>query len=658
MRKVNRCVRFILRLSLISVMAQAPVLVSASPEILFPEDSGVIDITKPPYNAKGDGETDDTESINRALRDHNARTAIDRLAPWTIYFPKGEYVVSDTLVARAPGVGHPVNGVRLVGQDRDRTIIRLRDKAKGFDRERRPKPVVRTGNDIGQGNSGYSNYIQNMTIHTGQGNPGAAGIHYDVANVGSMQDVRIVSGDGEGVYGLGIFNTSGMGYVKRVEVSGFDQGVSVEGTVNNIVFEHIYLHGQRDVAIYNEGKIISFRGLTVRGEVPVLRSEKSQAAAFILELDALGKGQKAFELEKPSFLYLRDASVLGYFVEKPHNSGLDNYQIPQGQIDEWWSHGPAERDKIASLHLRIRDAPEFSEGDLEKWISVTAFGAIPNDTTDDAAAIQRAIDAAEKSEDITTVYFPYGVYRVESEVFVGDGVRKLEFMHSKVMGSRDEAGARIRVRQSSNQTLNIENVVRYTPILHDSDGTVVVRNHAGNYGANIETSARATGNFFAENIGPHAEISIGNGIHAWLRAINRETSPFTNNGAVAWFYGDNIETMVRKHGSRKIRRRVGPILTQDGGVTEYLAGCLDILHHQHEIDDGALFVTIDSTLSAIGAGEVRKKRGRIGLWPYIARSVFEGKETRLLDEDVIYIDDGQNDFPKRWLMPMYRVQPQ
>lgn len=78
-------------------MGNAPAFLSPA-NIVFPPDAGVIDVTKPPYNAKGDGRADDTASIQQALTDFPAQHAV-------IYLPNGTYLVSDTL---RWGVSYPV----------------------------------------------------------------------------------------------------------------------------------------------------------------------------------------------------------------------------------------------------------------------------------------------------------------------------------------------------------------------------------------------------------------------------------------------------------------------------------------------------------------------------------------------------------------------
>ena len=48
---------------------QVAALINADPgEIVFPVDAGVVDVTQPPYNAKGDGKTDATRGTTGGAR--------------------------------------------------------------------------------------------------------------------------------------------------------------------------------------------------------------------------------------------------------------------------------------------------------------------------------------------------------------------------------------------------------------------------------------------------------------------------------------------------------------------------------------------------------------------------------------------------------------
>ena len=107
--------------------------------VVYPADAGVIDVTKAPYFAKGDGRTDDTAAIQNALDDHPSQGAI-------VYLPNGVYRVTDTL--HWPHGHNPGGEERetvLQGQSRDGTVLQLPDHCPGFDNPRRPKSPINTG---------------------------------------------------------------------------------------------------------------------------------------------------------------------------------------------------------------------------------------------------------------------------------------------------------------------------------------------------------------------------------------------------------------------------------------------------------------------------------------------------------------------------------
>ncbi len=58
--------------------------------IIFPKDSGIVNIKDAPFNARGDGFTDDTVAIQQALSLYPNKNKI-------IYLPQGTYLVSDQL---------------------------------------------------------------------------------------------------------------------------------------------------------------------------------------------------------------------------------------------------------------------------------------------------------------------------------------------------------------------------------------------------------------------------------------------------------------------------------------------------------------------------------------------------------------------------------
>ena len=150
-----------------ALLAAVPAVRAES--IVFPKDAGIIDVTQSPYFAKGDGKTDDTEAIQQALIDHPAENRI-------IYLPNGVYVLSGPL--RWPGDEDAERSQRatiLQGQSRAGTVLRLTDYAPGFSNSGRAKALLWTGASLSKH---YRNADRNLTVHTGQGNPGVIALQF------------------------------------------------------------------------------------------------------------------------------------------------------------------------------------------------------------------------------------------------------------------------------------------------------------------------------------------------------------------------------------------------------------------------------------------------------------------------------------------------
>jgi hypothetical protein len=95
-----------------SMLASLPILLLAA--LAFCPDSAfgtVLDVTKPPYNAAGNGLTDDTTAIGNAIRDMQPGD--------TLYFPctsgGSTYVISAQLTISQTSGGVPLSNVTVEG---------------------------------------------------------------------------------------------------------------------------------------------------------------------------------------------------------------------------------------------------------------------------------------------------------------------------------------------------------------------------------------------------------------------------------------------------------------------------------------------------------------------------------------------------------------
>ncbi|MFN7292350.1 MAG: glycosyl hydrolase family 28-related protein, partial [Pirellula sp.] len=234
-------------------------------DVKYPLTPMIIDVTKPPYNATGDGIQDDTAAIQRALTDMMGTHKM-------LYFPNGIYLVSRTLQwSKKNSAGRDAWGKNfLCGQNGNKTVIRLKEGT--FTDPQKPASIMWCG---GFGSADwFHNYVENVTFDVGDNNAGAIGLQFYSNNSGAVRNCRFLAGQESGLIGLdlGHRDMNGPLLVRNCEVIGFDRGISTSRAVNGQTFEYITLRDQRQFGFDNEGQAISVRGLLSENNVPVVRS--------------------------------------------------------------------------------------------------------------------------------------------------------------------------------------------------------------------------------------------------------------------------------------------------------------------------------------------------------------------------------------------------
>lgn len=567
-------------LTLIETVGQAD-----EPETLFPADSGMVDVTKPPYNAKGDGRADDTDAIVQAIQAGDFGAS----KPRVLFFPSGTYLVSRTLDWKTRS-GKWNCALVFWGQGQSRTCIRLKDECPGFGDAANPKAVIFTASELepgahwhdrwtarGEGNGAFRNSIRGLTIDVGRGNPGAVGIDYLANNVGFVRDVTVRSSD-SGVCGIQMHREEpGPAFLKDVRVLGFDVGISLRGNGYGITVENLTLKGQRTAGLRNDANAFFIRNLVSENAVPAVQNR--HLAYMMLQTASLTNGAAgnwAIDNDR-GVLFVRDAECQGYAGlirnQSGHNRGVEGKSVA-----EFVSHDPQALfgAPSRSLRLPIEETPDYHTNDFSQWANVGAFGAKSNDYTDDAEAIQAAIDSGKEM-----VYQPTGRYVIGKPIIIRGAVKKIYGMESYIMPPDRNAaftgpdGPRpvFTVAEGKSDLVVLEGLwaggapaFKETTFVEHARRDLAIRDCALAGKWSLRSTSGA-GKLYLEDVTMRCWFAKGQ--HVWARQLDSETQQFTdqplirNDGADLWVLGMKTE---------------GPctiIETLSGGRTELLGGIFD-----------------------------------------------------------------------------------
>ena len=552
--------------------------------IVFPTEANVVNVRHAPYNAKGDGVTDDTLAIQTAIENNRGKL---------IYFPNGAYLVSNTLHCRS------TNGKQkrffLQGQSQDGVVIKLVSGAENFSDAETPKPVVTFWEGEVSNATAFRNIIRNLTIDVGENNPSAIGLRFRANNYGSVEDVTIRSSDRNrlGKYGLDLsMGLNGPLLIKNLSVKGFDFGVFFTGSLHSATIDGLTLENQRVYGVYNKRQVLSIHKLVSRNRVPAIMNDNGGGNAYgLLSLvDAVLKEgspmSPAIDNTQDAGLYVRNLTTTGYGAAiESRVDGKTTQKV--SPVDEFVSHpiislfpGPQ-----TALKLPIEETPEIGWDSPEDWAMVSSSA------DDDTASIQAAIDAGKP-----TVYLPKDNYTVSRTIELKGNVRRIIGIGGAKITTR---GA---LRNSNNPVFRIvdgsEPVVTIEGLEsdlgsafgfeHASTRTLVLR-HLGMGGYRNMVSGNK---LFIEDVAGWRWCFKNQQV--WARQLNTEASSesgknnIDNNGADLWILG------------LKTERDVPIITTMNGGRTELLGG---FLYGNRPIPDGTVgFLNQESSQSLVWAG--------------------------------------------------------
>ncbi len=387
--------------------------------VVFPDDANIRNVKAAPYNAKGDGVTDDSEAIQAAFN-----------APGLVYFPNGTYLVSKPF--EPPRVRGKVPSRRILqGQSMAGVVIKLKDNTPAFGNPAAPQQLFRISYAPEQA---FRNTIRNMTFDTGKGNPGAIGMQFYASNQGGMHHVTIRSGDGQGQIGLDL-NFSGPNgplFINDIRVLGFDTGID-GGSAHLDTFEHVRVENQNKIGFYAQSYafVRGFSSVQKKLNVPAVVT-RGHSLVTLIDAQCEGTGGAAVVGDGKSML-VRNLDVTGYDLAIKRGA----QEIKGPKVTEWTAQ-PVNTlfpSPPRSLNLPIKETPGVPWDDPKTWANVLRFlpdsqkpeNRAKNQKFDITEAFQKAIDSGA-----TTVYFPQlgakndsEKYHLEGTVFVRGNVRRI-----------------------------------------------------------------------------------------------------------------------------------------------------------------------------------------------------------------------------------------
>ncbi len=556
----------------------------------FPDDPAVLNAQRD-FGAKGDGKTDDTKALQRAIEASCGNDKGHRGKTNALYLPNGTYRLTSSLVVKA------ALGPWLYGESRAGVILKLDDGVKDVTAVLRTHP-----NEKGPTSADwFMRNLRHFTIDVGK-NPETDGIRWYATNTGTLQDVRII---GKGKVGVnsGFLDQTGPNLVQDVEIDGFETGILTQWNWSETL-SRVTIKNCRKQGLYVSATVIAAEDLVVENtplgvmvDVPNGWDHWCGVLALTGGTFSGGDGKTAAIINKGK-LYARNVKATGFSQAIDTNGsngkveGLEVTEFSSSKPRKLWEEAPN-----ASLGLPIKREPVVDwELDPAKWLCADDYGVTSNDNEDDSAAIQKALDAAA-AKGATTVYFrgcggaEPNWFKLDRPVRVPAPVRMLMGLGwARLLGGKEGGFV---VDDGSAPFVKFQNLDSFggPPIMLTnaaSKQTMLVES------CGVRVIGTGTGDIFLTDVPGTLDLKKS-GQHCWARQFNPEGT--TDDGLVR-NQGGTLWCLGVKHEGKGVR-----FSTSQGGRTEVL-GLFNYGGTKEEMDSRPSFIINDASFTVAGMREL------------------------------------------------------
>jgi glucan 1,3-beta-glucosidase len=406
------------------------------------------------YGAKGDGRTDDTAAIQRAIADGNRCTPgyceSTTTTPALVYFPGGTYVISASIIDYyyTQIIGNP-NCLPTIQAAANFSLASGLGLIDG-------SPYQGAGPRVGKTGYGATNtffrQIRNLILDTTNipANLSATGLHWPTAQTTSLQNVVFNMNAETGTQHQGLFIEEGSGgFMTDLVFTGGNNGFNVgnqQFTTRNLTFNNVntainqlwdwgWTYSGLRINNCRVGLNMSSGGssaLTV-GSITLIDSEISNtpigvvtartdssmpAAAGSLYMENVKLNNVGVAVLGPKGTYLPGSS--GTTVV---NAWADGHRyLPNGPVAARGAIAPSKRPAAlvdASGKYYTRSKPQYGSLPLSSFLSARTLGCSGDGKTDDTHALNAAILKAQKEKKI--LFIDAGYYKVTGTIYVPPG---------------------------------------------------------------------------------------------------------------------------------------------------------------------------------------------------------------------------------------------